>query len=60
MNIITKLFLAALTTKKPKTKTATVYFNGKPYAQYSLEIALEVAKEIGGLVIDDETGEVLN
>jgi len=60
MNIITKLLLESLSTKKPKTKTATVYFDGKPFAQYSIEIAFEVAKEIGGLVIDDETGEVLN
>lgn len=60
MNEITKMFLETLTKKKPKTKTATVYFDGKPYAQYSLDVAFEVAKEIGGLVIDDETGEILN
>jgi len=60
MNTITKLFIESLSTKKPKTKTATVYFDGKPYVQYSLNIAFEVTKEIGGLVVSYETGEILN
>ena len=41
------------------TKTATVYKNGEKFATYSLEFANQVAKEIRGCVMDDETGEII-
>lgn len=39
--------------------TATVYLNGENYATYSKSIAYEVAKELHGEVVDDETGEII-
>lgn len=41
------------------TKTATVYRNGEKFATYSREVAEEVAQEIRGCVMDDETGEII-
>lgn len=40
-------------------KTATVYKNGAKFATYSREVAEEVAQEIRGCVMDDETGEII-
>ena len=51
-------FFAAIdSTAKPKT--ATVYLNSTEYATYSRECAIEVAQEIRGCVVDDETGEII-
>lgn len=41
------------------SKTATVYLNGAVFATYSRECAKEVAQEIRGCVVDDETGEII-
>ncbi len=42
-----------------KVKTATVYKNGNEFAKYSYDVAFEVAKDIHGEVVDDETGEII-
>jgi hypothetical protein len=54
---ITEMFVATIGGKS--TATATVYMNGSAYATYSKAIAIEVAKEIGGEAVDDDTGEIL-
>ena len=41
------------------TKTATVYQNGEKFATYSIDFAKEVAQEIRGCVMDDDTGEII-
>ncbi len=59
MNEITKMFIDSIGKCGKKRKTATVYLGGKEFATYSVEIAKQVAEEIGGCVVDDETGEIL-
>lgn len=54
---ITEMFAATIGGKN--TATATVYVNGNVYATYSKAIAIEVAEEIGGEAVDDDTGEIL-
>lgn len=50
-------FLGALSQKSKET--CTVYKSGEIFAQYSHNVAIDVAKEINGVVVSDETGEVL-
>ena len=51
-------FIAAINNKE-KVKTATVYVNSVKFATYSMECAKEVAQEVRGCVVDDETGEIV-
>ena len=43
-----------------KVKTAWVYVGERLIGEYSMNIALEVAEELNGIVVSTDTGEILN
>lgn len=56
---ITQSFINAICNNE-KFATATVYDrNNELFATYSKNTAIEVAREINGIAVDDETGEIL-
>lgn len=59
MNEITQMFKNSIFAKN-NGKTATVVFVNGDSAQYSYNVAIEVANECAGLAIDDVTGEIIN
>ena len=56
---INQQFINAIGAQAP-ANTATVYDStGQMFATYTAPIAIEVAREIKGVAVDDTTGEIL-
>jgi hypothetical protein len=58
MDDFTNFFVEAMFSDK-KVNTATVYINGQEFATYSVNTAKMVAKDLEGIAVDDQTGEVI-
>lgn len=58
MNEITKMFVDAVLAPQGCTTAVVLDGSGNTFAEYTTSIAPQVAEDIGGYVMDKDTGEI--